>query len=144
MESYDPPNRWLTYQQLMDKWSKLIGKEDAKAKIANLRPDFPVRIVTQGREICMYSKYECDLIEQEFGAKAATVEPPKNWILRVQAQAAIEWKKYQKMQCNPTKHSIKDELARWCKDNNVRTPTHIIPSADYIYRHVLRNWDPPS
>lgn len=67
-----------------------------------------------------------------------------NWKMLIQEQAAILWREYKKMDCSPTKNSIKAELAKWCRENNVATKTGINPSEDYISRHVLRKWTPPT
>lgn len=80
---------------------------------------------------------------QSAPAPQKRVKRTSNWIMEIQAQAAIEWKKYQDMECNPTKLSIKDDLAKWCREKDIRTSSHINPSAEYIYRHVLRTWTPP-
>ena len=153
METFTPPDRWISCEQLLRRWSKLIDKDDAAAKISNLRMDFPVRIVDQTKDMFMYSRNEADLMEQEFRTQSSELgtkqnpnkvsEVTTNWMLQVQAQAAILWEKLQKMGCKPTKNSIKDDLAKWCRENNVRTRTQIFPDAAYIYRHALRNWTPP-
>ena len=67
-----------------------------------------------------------------------------NWKMAIQSQAAVIWRKYRSMAANPTKNSIKGDLARWCRDNKIITETGINPSEDYIYRHVLRRWTPPT
>lgn len=67
-----------------------------------------------------------------------------NWMMKVQAEAASRWIQYRKMNCSPTKHSLKDELSKWCRKNGIQTKSKITPSPDYIYRHVLRKWTPPS
>ncbi len=67
----------------------------------------------------------------------------ENWIMQIQAEAAKRWRQQRELGCNPTKHSLKDELANWCKEQDIKTKTGITPNTDYIYRHVLRNWTPP-
>lgn len=66
-----------------------------------------------------------------------------NWKLKVQAEAASLWKKLKEAGCNPTKNNIKDDLARWCRDQDVQTDRGINPSSEYISRHALRDWTPP-
>jgi hypothetical protein len=46
---------------------------------------------------------------------------------------------------NPTKHSIVEPMARWRRDNNVRTTHGIHPSEGYLYAHVLggKHWEVP-
>jgi len=70
-------------------------------------------------------------------------KPLENWKMRIQAEAAIRWRKLRKVGCNPTKHSLKDDLAGWCRTEAIMTNTGINPTAEYIYRHVLRQWTPP-
>jgi hypothetical protein len=72
-------------------------------------------------------------------------QPIANWKMRIQEQAAILWRQFKKSKCSPTKNSIKGDLAKWCRENNVTTgKSGIFPSETYIYRHVLRGWMPPS
>jgi hypothetical protein len=79
------------------------------------------------------------------GATAAIEAPKtKNWILLVQAEATKHWKILKKAGANPTKHNIKDDLSTWCRKTGVLTDGDINPSGDYIYRHVLRKWTPPT
>jgi len=66
-----------------------------------------------------------------------------NWKLQVQAEAARMFLKLRAIGCKPTKHSIKDDLAKWCKETGVKTKSLIHPDAEYIYRHALRDWTPP-
>ncbi|PTR15064.1 hypothetical protein C8R31_10491 [Nitrosospira sp. Nsp2] len=67
-----------------------------------------------------------------------------HWKMRIQEQAAFLWRKYKAMGSSPTKNSIKGDLAKWCRDNNVISKSGINPSEDYIYRHVLSGWIPPT
>lgn len=71
--------------------------------------------------------------------------PTTNWILKVQAEAAQHWKRLKVLNCNPTRNNIKGDLAKWCRDNNVKTSSGIFPSDEYIYRHAIRSaiWEPP-
>lgn len=68
---------------------------------------------------------------------------PANWKLEIQAEAAQLFTKWRAKGCKPTKNAIKKDLAKWCKENNVKTDGRIYPDEEYIYRHVLRNWTPP-
>jgi len=72
--------------------------------------------------------------------------PTSNWKLKIQAEAARRWKELVTMGCSPTRNSIKDDLATWCRNNKVTTDGGIFPRADYIYRHVIRAaiWKPPT
>jgi hypothetical protein len=71
-------------------------------------------------------------------------EETTNWILRVQTEASRKWTALRKSGASPTKFAIKSDLAKWCRDQDVKTTTGINPSADYIYRHALRRWEPPT
>ena len=57
--------------------------------------------------------------------------PLEDWKMRVQAEAAAHWLHLRKLNCNPTKHSILPHLAKWCRENNIRTagPSSIHPHA---------------
>ncbi len=79
-------------------------------------------------------------------AKVASDAVTNNWKLKVQAEAARRWKELVGMGCSPTRHNIKDDLAKWCKANKVTTDRGISPTGDYIYRHVIRSkiWDSPT
>jgi hypothetical protein len=68
----------------------------------------------------------------------------KNWILRVQAEAARRWRTLKASGAKPTKHNIKDDLETWCVREKVESSPGITPSGSYIYRHALRNWNPPT
>jgi len=72
--------------------------------------------------------------------------PPENWMMKIQFEATDRWKAQRAMGCNPTRRSMKDELAKWCRDNHILTAGGINPSADYIYRHVIakRVWQSPT
>lgn len=72
-------------------------------------------------------------------------ESPENWKMRVQEEAAKRWRNLRQSNCNPTPYSLKDELAKWCKEKNIFTKQGINPNPEYIYRHVInsRNWTPP-
>ena len=67
-----------------------------------------------------------------------------DWKMRVQAEAAAHWQHLRKLHCNPTKHGILPHLAKWCRENNIRTagPSGIHPSEGYL-KNVLVKWEPP-
>lgn len=77
------------------------------------------------------------------GTAAIEETETKNWMLLIQAEAAKRWKSLRGAGANPTKNNIKGDLATWCKETNVLTDGGINPTAEYIYRHVLRKWEPP-
>lgn len=66
-----------------------------------------------------------------------------SWKMQIQAEASRLWMLLVAQDCSPTKNSIKSDLAKWCRGNGVVTERAVHPSADYIYRHVLRTWKPP-
>lgn len=68
-----------------------------------------------------------------------------DWKMRVQAEAAQEWRRLRAMGCNPTVASIAPIMARWCISNNVLTKTGINPRERYLREHVLggKHWSPP-
>lgn len=70
----------------------------------------------------------------------------EHWKMQVQAEAAKRWREQRNLGCNPNPHSLKDELAKWCREENIFTKGNINPNPDYLYRHVLskRHWTPPT
>jgi hypothetical protein len=90
-----------------------------------------------------FDKLRTDLDKQKQPEKSIP-QPVANWKMAIQSQAAVIWRQYRAMAANPTKNSIKGDLARWCRDNKITTKTGINPDEDYIYRHVLRGWTPPT
>lgn len=87
-----------------------------------------------------------DAASEPVVAKPSKPIPTNNWKLKIQAEAARSWKELVKTGCSPTRYSIKDDLAKWCRDNEVTTDGGIYPKADYIYKHVLRKaiWKSPT
>jgi hypothetical protein len=81
----------------------------------------------------------------------ALVEPNKagpvaNWKMQIQTEATALCLLLRKSGANPTRNSILDSMAKWCRDNNIRTDTKINPSANYLRTHVLggKHWDVPN
>lgn len=66
-----------------------------------------------------------------------------NWSLKVQIEATSMFKAWRARGANPTKYNIREDLAKWCRENNVKTKSGIFPDPEYIYRHALRKWSPP-
>lgn len=93
---------------------------------------------------------EAELAKVDAGETAneenSSDRPLENWKMRVQEEATKRWLDQRALGCNPNPHSLKDELAKWCKDNKIFTKGNINPSPDYLYRHVLssRHWAPPT
>ncbi len=70
LSSYDPPDRWLSYSQVVGRWPRL-AEADVEAKLMNLTPKFPVRIVGQEKTICMYALSEIETAEEKESFTAA-------------------------------------------------------------------------
>lgn len=69
-----------------------------------------------------------------------------NWKMQIQAEATALVLRLRKSGANPTRHSILDTMAQWCRDNDIKTDTKIYPSANYLRTHVLggKHWDVPN
>jgi hypothetical protein len=76
----------------------------------------------------------------------AKVGPVANWRMQIQAEATAHCLRLRKSGANPTRHSILEPMAKWCRDNDIRTDTKINPSANYLRTHVLggKYWDVPT
>ena len=70
---------------------------------------------------------------------------PNDWKSRIQIKASEHWKSLRASGANPTVHSIVPFIARWCRENGVKTSSHINPRERYIREHVLggKHWTPP-
>ena len=70
----------------------------------------------------------------------------ENWMMQIQAEASVRWRKLRKLKCNPTRLSISNDMAKWCFEQKIKTKSLINPTASYIYRHVLKKgrWTPPT
>lgn len=70
---------------------------------------------------------------------------PSNWRMRIQTEAWEHWLRLRSTGCNPSVHSICEDLARWCITNDVRGDLNQNPRAGTIRNTVLgaRHWDPP-
>jgi hypothetical protein len=68
-----------------------------------------------------------------------------NWKMKIQAEATRRFKSLRKEGAQPTVFSIINDLAQWCRNNNVKTSSGVYPSAAYIRTHVLggKHWTPP-
>ena len=97
------------------------------------------------------SAARCDLVGepgQVHGAKAKADNKSAElgWKARVQAEAAALWIRIRKSGGTPKVYNIKDDMARWCRANDVKTDDGVYPSAGYLRTHVLssKHWTPPS
>lgn len=74
------------------------------------------------------------------------VEPAlTNWKMRIQAEATSRFKRLRASGANPTVHSMVDDMARWCREHDVKTDGDIYPKSGYLRTHVLggNHWTPP-
>jgi len=87
INSFAPPDRWISYDNLLARWSKRCSKKEAEALIDNkldkdapgilreLTMSYPVSVMDQTKEVCMYSINEIEVIEQkEFPLESTDVE----------------------------------------------------------------------
>ncbi|TAL89588.1 MAG: hypothetical protein EPN46_02425 [Candidimonas sp.] len=72
--------------------------------------------------------------------------PPLNWKMKVQVEATAMFKRLRKAGAQPAVYSIVDDLAKWCRNNGVRTDSGIYPTSGYLRTHVLsrKHWTPPA
>ena len=79
------------------------------------------------------------------GAPIAGSAASNDWKSRIQIKASEHWKSLRASGANPTVHSIVPFIARWCRENGVKTSSWINPSERYIREHVLggKHWTPP-
>jgi len=70
---------------------------------------------------------------------------PPQWKMRIQTEAAAHMKRLRASGASPTVHSTVDHMAKWCRENDVKTDGSIFPSANYLRTHVLggKHWTPP-
>ena len=68
-----------------------------------------------------------------------SAEPPlDHWKLRIQRQACLVWQRVFDYGGTPSVSNTKNEIAKWCVDNDVRTDSgNVHPTAEYIRTHVL-------
>lgn len=89
-----------------------------------------------------------DVVEATSDGSAPPTGVPAvpNWKMQVQTEATALCLRLRKSGASPTKKSIVESLARWCRDNDVKTDTKIFPSANYLRTHVLggAHWDLPN
>lgn len=68
------------------------------------------------------------------------------WRSEVQKAAYFRWCQSLAHGSNPSVHSISEEMARWCVENNVKNDYNQRPSAGSIRNSVLnaKSWQPPN
>ena len=76
---------------------------------------------------------------------ASTVITPIDWRMQIQAEAWEHWIRLRAMGCNPSVHSICDDMAKWCIAHNVRGDLNQNPRSGTIRNAVLAagHWTPP-
>ena len=83
-------------------------------------------------------------------APAPQVDVPEpitaNWKMRTQAEAHRLFLVLRASGANPTVHSILDQMASWCRKNDVKASRGTYPSAEYLRVHVLsgKHWQAPT
>jgi hypothetical protein len=88
--------------------------------------------------------FQTPTVKANEGEQVENAEP-SSWVSKVQTQAAILFERYRRVGAQPSKNSIAPDLARWCKENDIRTPTGVHPSAETIKRWALgRRWKSPN
>jgi hypothetical protein len=110
------------------------------------------KVITDAIESGLLTKYDgATLFPIAAKAETGKSEPlqnaptdTKNWIMQIQAEAARRFISLKDSGANPTKHSIKDDLAKWCRENEIKTTSGNYPTGEYINRHVLQKWKPPN
>lgn len=75
-----------------------------------------------------------------------SVEPDApDWRMQIQAEAYERWLRLRASGCNPTVHSICDDIAKWCIEQNIKGGKGQNPRAGTIRNTVLGagHWTPP-
>lgn len=148
--------------KMIDEWAAannsapavpLAGEQGGRLHVEamGLRPaDVVSLLVTRGRKVPAELRDMIDpapvVVSPPRPLPAANdARPVEHWKMRVQAEAAVEWKRLRAIGCNPTRASIRPHLLKWCRENNIKTPTHLNPSDGYLRTHVLsgKHWTPP-
>jgi len=94
----------------------------------------------------LVTAFKLDSLNHHADSGVTEDKPLEHWKMQVQAEAAKRWTSLRAARCNPTRNSLVDELAKWCRENGVKTKSGINPTPEYISRHVLgkRDWSPPT
>lgn len=80
------------------------------------------------------------------GSADRAVRAVANWKMQVQTEATALVLRLRSTGANPTRNSILESMAQWCRNNNVKTDSGIHPSEGYLRTHVLggKHWDVPN
>lgn len=78
--------------------------------------------------------------------KPNKVKAVTNWKMQIQIEATEVCKSLRKSGANPSKASLAEPMAKWCRDNNIKTNGGIFPSPGYIKTSVLggKHWELPN
>lgn len=89
--------------------------------------------------------FAADIVEPVMDG-SATLPAVPNWKMLIQAEAAELFLRLLASGANPTPHSLVKPMAKWCRDNEIKTDGNINPSEGYIRTHVLGgfHWTPPT
>jgi hypothetical protein len=68
-----------------------------------------------------------------------------NWKNLIQIEAGRKLRALRAAGANPTVSSILNDMATWCRENNIKTTNGIFPSPNYLRTHVLggKHWTRP-
>jgi len=110
--------------------ARATALSEARAELAHLEEQF---LVLRG-------DFDVDAIPS---ASPGKVKP--NWRMQIQAEAWEHWIRLRAMGCNPSVHSICEDLARWCITQDVRGDLGQNPRSGTIRNAVLGagHWTPP-
>jgi len=118
-------------------WTRWVdGRVDVNPSEPEQSSEQPLPSSDQGAEIALSGPVSvCP------GLDPATA----NWKMRIQVEAASRMKRLRASGASPTTHSILDDMATWCRANDVKTDNGIYPSSGYLRTHVLggKHWKPP-
>lgn len=121
---------------------------DRTAKLTMTRlPDGRLVRFTPGRDVAIadlrFAREDIERLSAQSTPAHQRDPATDNWKARVQIQAAELCKRQRTQGAQPSKRSLSQDLARWCRDKGLQTGGGVNPSAEYIRQHVLRDWSCP-
>ncbi|SFH85513.1 hypothetical protein SAMN04515618_104170 [Collimonas sp. OK307] len=119
--------------------SRIVNTDDFCITLNDIRVDKNELVSFFGLKIAL-PELKHDV---EDATEVADNGPMTHWMMRVQAEANARWIRLRKSGASPTKHNLRDDLAKWCRENDIRTKQGAFPTGAYIARHVLKKWVPP-
>ena len=138
-----PEGVFVWRDELESEYPKFIGEDGAYSpSVTNGNEDYegsgalsfdrrpPTRpdLIYAGFEHALGDAFKTPPAVAPVPAVVAEALPLEHWKMRVQAEAAAEWKRLRALSCNPTRQSIRPYLVKWCKANGVKTDRDINPS----------------